>query len=222
MTDAEAVAVYRAAEIGGALQRGRRPVVLVVDLQRGFTEREGPVGTDLTNAVCATRRLLDTARADGIPVIFTVIAYETAAEAGVWLAKMPRLAELRPGSPWVELDPRLAHRDREPVIVKHGASAIFGTNITAMLTAAGVDTVVVAGATTSGCVRATVVDLMQSGFPALVVADCCGDRARAPHRSNLFDMASKYADVVGLGEARAYLSQSSRHEADRSASGHRS
>jgi maleamate amidohydrolase len=205
VSDAETAAVYRAAEIGGGIVRGHRPALLVVDLQRGFTEPAGPVGSDLTAAVVATGRLLDAARAAQVPVVFTVIGYREPAEAGVWLQKMPRLGELRCGGPWTELDPRLDRREREPVVVKHGASALFGTDVAAMLGAAGADTVIVAGATTSGCIRATVVDLMQAGFPTLVVADACGDRARAPHDANLFDMAAKYADVVGLDEACTYL-----------------
>ncbi len=205
MSDAEARRIYQAAEIGGQITRGRRPAVVVVDLQRGFTDAGSPVGFDMTAAVTATRRLVDAARACDVPVLFTVIAYGDDAEAGVWPEKMPGITALRLGSPYAELDARLAQRPGEPVIVKHGASALHGTNVSAILTSRGVDTVVVAGATTSGCVRATVVDLMQDGFRVLVAADACGDRAAAPHESNLFDMAAKYADVIDVDDAVGYL-----------------
>ena len=205
MTDPETRRIYEAARIGGPLNLGRRPGVLVVDLQRGFTAPDGPVGSDLTEPVEATRRLLDVARTNRQPIVFTVIGYGADAEAGVWGKKMPGLLELRTGGPWTELDPRLAARPDEPVILKRGASALFGTNVASMFTAQRCDTVVVCGATTSGCVRASVVDLMQAGFPVLVAADCCGDRARGPHDANLFDMAAKYADVASGATAAEYL-----------------
>ena len=201
----EAAEIYAQAAIGGRLVLGKRPVVLVVDLQRGFTEEAGPLGADLTEPVLATRRLLDVARRQAVPVIFTVIAYASADDVGLWVRKVPSLAQLQVGSRWVELDPRLGRTSAEPVIEKHGASALHDTELVSLLRRVQSDSVVLCGAATSGCVRASAVDLMQHGYPALVPAECCGDRARGPHVANLFDISAKYADVVELDEAICYL-----------------
>jgi nicotinamidase-related amidase len=199
---------YERAGFGARVPRGERPAVVVVDLSRGFTEPAFTSGADLTEVVAATAAVTDAARAIGAPVVYTVIAFDDVDDAGAsaWLRKAPGLAILRPGSEAVELDPRLGRRREEPVVVKKGASAFFGTPLAAMLAAQGVDTVIVCGATTSGCVRATVVDAVQSGFNVVVPRECVGDRAEAPHDANLFDIDAKYGDVVSLGDARAYLS----------------
>lgn len=207
MSDEQTRTVYRRAGLGGSFEWGVRPAVLVVDFCRGFTEPGCPVGSDLTAEVEATKCLLDVARAEGLPVVFTTIAYEpNLKDAGVWLQKMPGLGELKAGSRWVEIDPRLGHKEEEEtVVVKKGASALFGTNLVSVLVSTGVDTVVLCGATTSGCVRATAVDLVQYGFATLVPRECVGDRARAPHEANLFDIQAKYADVIPLEDALAYI-----------------
>jgi maleamate amidohydrolase len=212
MSDTAARALYAAEHIGGRLTLGSRPVVIVVDLQRGFTEAGGPVGADLTGCVVATRRLLDVARAQGVPAVFTRIVYDDPAEAGVWRQKMPGLAGLLAGGPWAELDARLGHRDEEPIVAKRGASALWGTDVAGMLAALGADTVLLAGATTSGCVRATAVDLMQANFPVVIPRECVGDRAQAPHEANLFDLDAKYADVIALDEAIALLERAHEEE----------
>jgi maleamate amidohydrolase len=205
-TDTDTRQVYERAGIGHRIDRGSRPGVLVVDFSAGFTEPRYATGADLTDAVEATRALLDAARAHGVPVFFTTIAYEPSLrDAGVWLQKMPGLGSLVIGSPQVEIDERLGRHADEPVIVKKGASAFFGTNLAALLAADRLDTLVVCGATTSGCVRATVIDAVQSGFPTLVPAECVGDRARIPHETNLFDIDAKYADVVALDDAVAFV-----------------
>jgi nicotinamidase-related amidase len=121
-------------------------------------------------------------------------------DAGVWFEKFPSLDNLREGNRDVELDGRLGRLPNERLVVKKYASAFFGTALASELIALGVDTLIVTGATTSGCVRATVVDALQNGFRAIVPEECVGDRAEAPHRSNLFDMGSKYADVMPVEE----------------------
>ena len=105
----------------------------------------------------------------------------------------------------MEIDGRLERRPEETVIVKKGASAFFGTNLASVLISQGIDSVILCGATTSGCIRATAIDLLQYGFPTLVPRECVGDRAQAPHEANLFDIQAKYADVVPLEEAIAYM-----------------
>jgi N-formylmaleamate deformylase len=206
MSDEEAQRVYDTARLGQRVTLGSRPAVLVVDFSCGFTDPAGSLGSELSAEVEATARLLRVAREHHVPVIFTTIAFEQSlADGGLWLQKMPGLADLQVGGPWVEIDPRLERRDDETLVVKKGASAFFGTNLSAILVSQGIDTIVLCGATTSGCIRATAVDLLQNGFPTLVPRECVGDRARVPHDANLFDIHAKYADVVGLEDAIGYI-----------------
>jgi nicotinamidase-related amidase len=206
MSDEQAREVYKRARLGESVTLGERPAVLVVDFSCGFTDPECALGSDLAAEVEATRGLLDVARGRGVPVIFTTIGFEPNRKDGaLWLQKVPSLGALEVGGRWVEIDPRLERQDDETVVLKKGASAFFGTNLGAILVAQRVDTVILCGATTSGCVRATAVDLLQHGFPTIVPKDCVGDRAQAPHDANLFDIQAKYADVVTLEDALAYL-----------------
>jgi maleamate amidohydrolase len=203
--------VYRHAGFTGGFELGERPGIVVVDFCRGFTDPAYPLGSDATAEVERTRRLLDAARRNGVLVVFTTISYDEGARAAsTWLRKVPSLAGLTPGSPWVEIDPRLGRLEREPVVAKTGASAFFGTPVHAMLTAQRVDTVLVLGATTSGCVRASVVDSVQHGFPTFVVTDCCADRSPGPHEANLFDMTAKYADACTAEEVVSHFERLAR------------
>jgi nicotinamidase-related amidase len=197
---------YLRAGFSGAFRLGDRPALLVVDLCRGFTDPDCPLGSEATEEVERTRGVLDAARRAGVLVAFTTIAYdEGALRSTAWPRKVPSLAQLVVGSPWVEIDPRLARRPGEPVLAKTGASAFFGTPLASLLVSAGIDSVVVLGATTSGCVRASVVDSVQHGFATFVVPDCCVDRARGPHEANLFDMTAKYADALSAEEVIGHL-----------------
>jgi maleamate amidohydrolase len=206
VTDDETRQIYERATFGTPLVLGQRPAVLVVDLACGFTDPECRLGSDLTAEVEATRQLLDVARPRQVPVIFTAVGFDgSGRDGGLWPQKMPALHDLALGSRWVEIDPRLDRQPDEPVIVKKAASAFFGTNLTAILVAERVDTVLLCGATTSGCIRATAVDLLQNGFPAVVPRECVGDRAQGPHEANLFDIQAKYGDVVSLEEAIEYV-----------------
>ena len=206
MSYAEAREVYAKARLGESVTLGSRPAVLVVDFSCGFTDPECTLGADMTEQVEATKRLLDAARAKGLPVIFTTIGFEPSLkDGGLWLEKVPALSDLQIGGRWVEIDPRLEPREGETIVVKKGASAFFGTNLAAILISQGIDSVLLCGATTSGCVRATAIDLLQYGFPTLVPRECVGDRAQAPHDANLFDIQAKYADVVSVEEALDYV-----------------
>jgi maleamate amidohydrolase len=199
---------YERAGWGARTPRGSRPAVVVVDLTRGFTEPEFPTGSDLTDVVAATGDLIAAARESGAPVLFTTIAYGAADVEGgacAWLRKAPGLGILRAGSELADLDPRLPREATDPLIVKKGASAFFGTDLAAMLVTLRVDTVLICGATTSGCVRASVVDAVQSGFDVLVPRACVGDRAAGPHDANLFDIDAKYGDVIDQDDALAYV-----------------
>jgi maleamate amidohydrolase len=203
--------IYERARLGQSVTLGERPAVLVVDFSCGFTDPECTMGSDLTQEVEATNRLLSAAREREIPIIFTTIGFEPNLKDGsLWLEKAPGLGDLIVGGKWVEIDPRLERREEETVILKKGASAFFGTNLPSILVSQGVDTLIMCGATTSGCIRATAIDLLQYGYPTLVPRECVGDRAQAPHEANLVDIQAKYADVVSVEEALAYIESVSR------------
>jgi nicotinamidase-related amidase len=146
------------------------------------------------------------AREHGSPVIFTTIAFSPSRlDSTVWLRKMPAMRGLVEGSHWIEVDSRLAAAAHEPVIVKRSASAFTDTDLRTLLTSLGVDCLIVCGATTSGCVRATVVDGCMAGYPVFVPRECVGDRAPGPHEANLFDIDAKYGDVIDLQRASALV-----------------
>ncbi|HZZ46590.1 MAG TPA: isochorismatase family protein [Pseudonocardia sp.] len=204
--DEQTRAVYAKAGLGHPVTLGMRPAVLVVDLIYGFTDPGGVLGAELGDVVSTTRRILDTARTRGLLTVFTTIQYEShLADCGLWLQKMPGLEVLRAGQREVEVDTRLGRTGEEPLVVKKGPSAFFGTNLASILISRRVDTVVLCGATTSGCIRASAVDLLQYGFPTLVPREAVGDRAAAPHEANLVDIDAKYADVVPVDEVLRYL-----------------
>lgn len=199
---------YAVAGFGAPVRRGVRPAIVVVDLTNGFTRDEYPTGADLTDVVGATAALVECGKASGVPVVYTTIAYTPAEAAGSalpWLDKAVGMRSLVQGGPEVAVDARLPFDEQDHLVTKKGASAFFGTSLAAMLAAAGCDTVLVCGATTSGCVRATAVDAVQSGFPVLVPRQCVGDRAKGPHEAALFDIHAKYGDVVDLDDALNYL-----------------
>jgi nicotinamidase-related amidase len=190
----------------GTVALGGHPAVLVVDFSCGFTDPECALGSELTAEVEATRRLLDRARERRLPILFTTVGFdESLSDAGIWPRKLPGLAELTLGSRWVELDERLGRKEDEAVIVKKGASAFFGTNLTALLASRGIDSVILCGATTSGCIRATAVDLLQNGYATVVPRECVGDREQGPHHATLYDIQAKYGEVVALDDLLASI-----------------
>ena len=134
-----------------------------------------------------------------------MVSYEHVREAGLWIRKVPGLASLMAGSGGEVLDERLQRRPGEQVLVKKFGSCFFGTTLASQLTGQGIDTVIVTGVSTSGCVRATVVDSVQNGFHTIVPRQAVGDRAPGPHEANLFDMQAKYADVLELSRVVDYL-----------------
>ncbi|WP_024799912.1 isochorismatase family protein [Nocardia sp. BMG51109] len=204
---------YTAAGFGHSLDHGEHPAVLVVDFSNGFTDPSVPTGTDLSAEVETTAGVVAVARAVRAPIVYTTIGYDSPDQAAVWLRKAPGLAELTVGSRLVDIDDRLDVHADDTVVVKHHASAFFGTGLAERLRAAGVDSIVLCGATTSGCVRATAVDAVSSGFPVLIPRDCVGDRAAGPHAAALFDLQAKYADVVTADAAVARLRATARREA---------
>jgi nicotinamidase-related amidase len=193
----EVQSLYADRGIGGRLTPTGEPALVIVDLINGFTDPGCAPGFDLDEVVDNTGTLIDGARAAGRLVVFTTIAFSPEElHTLVWLRKMPALKDLVAGSRWVEVDPRLRAREDEPVVVKRAASAFCGTGLADLLDRAGVSTLVLAGATTSGCIRATAIDACSLGWTTFVPAACVGDRVEGPHTANLLDIDAKYADVV--------------------------
>ena len=185
---------------------GARPALLVIDIIRAFTDLRSPLASNLDSQVAAIRTLLAAARQQEMPVIFSTVAYDPdLQEAGIWIRKIPSNSWLVDGSEWVELDERLDRRPREMLLVKKYASCFFGTDLAARLVTRQVDTLLITGCTTSGCVRATAVDACSLGLHTIVVQEAVGDRAELPHIANLFDIDAKYGDVVDLQDALGYL-----------------
>jgi maleamate amidohydrolase len=176
---------------------GRQSALLIVDFVVGFTDPAHFGGGNINDAVTATVPLLAAARARGWPVAHTRVVYaDDGADAGFFARKVPALLTLTETSPISAIVPQLRPASGELVIRKRQASAFFATELAGWLTWRGVDTLIVTGCTTSGCVRASVVDAASHSFRTVVVTDCVGDRALGPHQANLFDMGQKYADLM--------------------------
>lgn len=188
---------------------GRRPALLVVDVNVGFTDPASPLACELEDVVAAIGRLLEEARRAELPVVYTTVSYGEGDKvaAAAFIDKIPALLTLEAGSRWVEIDPRLAPEPGEPVLNKLFSSAFFGTPLSSLLVAARCDSVIVTGASTSGCVRATVVDALQHGYRPIVPRDAVGDRNAAAHEANLYDIDTKYGDVVSVDEVVAHLEE---------------
>ncbi|GAB3849841.1 isochorismatase family protein [Dactylosporangium cerinum] len=187
---------------------GSSPALLLVDPVMAYLVPDSPLYCDTAAAaLTAMASLLGAARAAGHPVAFTAVGFadETCAEAPLFATKVPGLRVFADGSPLAALPPQLTPVPGELMIRKHYASAFAGTALAAWLTAGRVDTVVIGGYSTSGCVRASAVDALQAGFRPMVVREACADRAPGPHTSNLFDLDAKYADVVSLDSARQHM-----------------
>ncbi len=188
---------------------GRRPALVVVDINNGFTDPASPLVCELDETVEAIRRLLDAFRRAELPVVFTPVSYgpgdRVAAKA--FIDKVPALLTLEAGTRWVEIDERIAPLPGEPVLNKLFASAFWGTPLASLLASAGCDSVVVTGASTSGCVRATAVDALQHGYRPVVPREAVGDRNPAAHEASLYDIDLKYGDVVSLEECLASLEE---------------
>jgi nicotinamidase-related amidase len=190
------------------LEPGRRPALLIVDFVRAYLAPGSPLYAGVENARTGAEKLLALARRAGIPVFHTNVAYEPGgADGGVFFRKLPVLSCFERGrSPEMGVFAEgLEPGEGETVITKQYASAFFGTTLASQLKAQGVDTLLIAGVSTSGCVRATAVDACQHGFVPLVVRDAVGDRHPGPHEANLFDLQAKYAEVIDISAAEKYL-----------------
>ena len=199
-------AVYAQQGFGSQLDPQAPYGLLIIDLVNGFADPAVFGGGNIPQAIENTQHLLATAREQGWPVAHSRIVYaDDGADNNIFSIKVPGMLGLLENEPNSQIVPELTPAPGELVVRKNVPSAFFGTSLAAWLTQRGVKTLLVAGAVTSGCVRASVVDAMQLGFRPLVVSDCVGDRALGPHEANLFDMRQKYATVATREEAMALL-----------------
>jgi maleamate amidohydrolase len=192
----------------GKLGFGKKTALLVIDLLQGYTLKGAPLfAPGVVKAVAEMPPLLKLARAKKMPIIHTRVLYNPSdfADGGVWIRKAPVLKSLVPGNKYAQFCKGVEPKKGELVIVKNYASCFFGTSLAATLTAMGVDTVLITGCTTSGCIRASAVDAVQNGFRPIVIRECVGDRHDGPHEANLFDINAKYGDVISKSDAMTYI-----------------
>jgi nicotinamidase-related amidase len=198
---------YRKAGFGGRVGWGERPAVLVIDMARAWTHRDEQLGSDLSGVLDNIKTLLAVARRKGLPIYFTTMAYDAALrEAGeVALKKLPHLTRMVRGSERVQLEPSLGRREHEPLIEKPRASAFRSTNLLAELISERVDTTIIVGCSTSGCIRATAESAFDLNFHAIVPREAVGDRSPSAHAATLFDIDMRMADVMPLAEVLEHL-----------------
>ncbi|MFY9694273.1 MAG: isochorismatase family protein [Xanthobacteraceae bacterium] len=198
---------FRQRGFGLKIGFGERPALIVIDMLKGFTDPDMLLGSNLAPQIEAQKPLLAVAHERNMPVIFSTVMYHEAdiRDAGIWGLKQRGALTLTADSEAVKVDPRLDRRQSDSLLVKRYASCFFGTDLVPRLTSRRVDTLIITGCTTSGCVRATAVDAVQNGFRPMVVREAVGDRSVAAHEQSLFDLDAKYADVVSLDETLHYL-----------------
>lgn len=190
----------------GNLEAGAKPALVLIDLVRAYFEPGAPFYLGSDSALQSSKRLLTAARAAGIPVLHTRVSYTpNGHDGGLFMRKVPQLQVFTRGNSLGKLMPEVAPREGEYEVEKQYASAFFGTSLASTLRVLGIDTVVVGGVSTSGCVRASAVDALQHGFIPLVVREASGDREPGPHEAALFDIQSKYGEVVGEEQAIRYF-----------------
>lgn len=196
---------YRGA-FDGRLPFGRTPALLIVDVARAYVEPDSPLYVGNDDALRSNERLIAAARAAGVPVIFTRVAYQPGGvDGGLFYRKVPALKCFEDGHPLGDFPDTVRPLPGDLVVTKQYASSFFGTTLASSLNAMGIDTLLITGYSTSGCVRASALDALQHGFTPFVIRDACGDRHPSPHDANLFDLQAKYAEVIDEGEALRHL-----------------
>ena len=189
----------------GTLSLGVCPALIVVDLSNGFSDPASPLGGNFDSQISQINGLLDTFRAKKLPVYFTSVVYHDETTASVFRRRLPDLDILQTSSQWVKINSKINKKSDELVIEKQWPSAFFKTQLAAHLEKNAVDSIVVVGLTTSGCVRATVVDGLQHNYPVFVVPEACGDRNLSAHHASLHDMHAKYAVVMPAKDLCAHI-----------------
>ncbi len=207
MTQQSEEEFFKARGFGLKMGFGHSPALLVIDLVKAFTDASRPLGANLDTQIAATQKLLALAHSRNTPVLFSTVRYDDAnlRDAGIWRLKQKGVVDLAADTNGHELDERLTRGPSDSILLKKYASCFFGTDLVSRLVSRGIDTLIITGCTTSGCVRATAVDALQNGFRPIVVREGVGDRSVAAHEQSLFDLNAKYADVVSLDEASQYL-----------------
>ncbi len=197
---------YSAAGFGNRLGFGERAALLIVDVVMAYLDTSSPLYAGVEAELESNKKLLAAARLGGLPVIFSRVEYgQNGADGGLFYKKVKSLEAFRKGGPLGAFPEDLQPGPDDIIVTKQYASAFFGTSLRSTLTSLGVDTVLITGYSTSGCVRATALDALQNGFIPVVIADACGDRDAKVHESNLFDLAAKYADVVSEQEVLDWM-----------------
>lgn len=201
-------AVGFAPGFGFGLEPGRRPAVLAIDLMRAYFDPESPLCLPGKDCLVSAANVVAAARRQGVPVLHTRVAYGADGfDGGVFIRKIPALRQLIGAGPMSELMPEVAARENELVLIKQYASAFFGTSLASTLSSARIDTLIIVGVSTSGCVRSTAVDAVQHGFIPIVVREAVGDRDAGPHEGSLYDLQAKYAEVIGESDVVSYLEE---------------
>lgn len=192
----------------GRIGFGQRPALILIDFVEAYFAKDSPLFADVEPALAAALQLRDAAREAGVPVIYTNVEFHPSMkDGGVFARKIDALSCFARGKPLGAWPDGLEPADNELVITKQYASAFFGTSLASTLTAAGCDSLIITGVTTSGCIRASCVDACQHGFIPIIPEEAVGDRHEDVHRANLFDMNAKYGDVVGISEVLAHFAQ---------------
>ena len=190
----------------GTLKPGNKPAVVAIDLMRAYFDPESPLCLPSSQCLQVAAAVIEAARENAVPVVHTVVRYgPDALDGGVFVKKIPALRSLIGETKAGQLMPEVASRPDEAVIIKQYASAFFGTSLVSMLHAQGVDTLILVGTSTSGCIRATAVDAIQYGFVPIVISDGVADRTDEVHQASLYDLQAKYAEVMNSADAMAYL-----------------
>jgi maleamate amidohydrolase len=202
---------YQKAGYGlGNVGIGKKPAILIVDFQKAFTSKESPLGGSelITSAVQNTKELISLARQENLPIIHTVVGYrKDKKDMGLWPLKVGTLSEVTLGSKWVEIDDELEVIEEDIIIVKKMPSAFFNTDLTNILISNQIDTVIIAGCTTSGCIRATAIDSFSYGFRTIIAKECVGDQGIDPHRANLFDIQNRYGDILSNNQIISHFTK---------------
>lgn len=197
---------YAGAGFGGTIGAGQRPAVLAIDMVRAYADPSSPLYAHVESTIEPARRVIEVARERGVPVIYTKLVFGPhGVDGGIFFRKVTSLRLFEGLGEMGRILPEIAPREDELVVSKQYASSFFGTSLASTLTTMGIDTVVLMGYSTSGCVRASAVDAMQHGFIPIVVAEACGDRDERPHNASLFDLNAKYADVMPVDNVVTYL-----------------
>jgi len=198
--------IYEKQNFGNSSGIGQSPALLIIDFVNGFTDPEQFGGGNIVEAIEKTAELLAFARSRSMPVAMTRVVYaDDGSDNGMFCVKAPGLKALTEGAHASQIVDKLEPIDGEYVVRKTQPSGFFGTNLAGWLNSKGIDTVLVTGCTTSGCVRASVIDAMSYNFRTVIVTDGVGDRAKGPHEANLFDMGQKYGDLLTVDEIIAKI-----------------